>query len=59
MPLPLIGFLGLGLIRRWVTVALCAAAFWGGTEVHRALMVDRCLDAGGTIDARGLCRGLR
>ena len=56
MPL---GIPGLGLARRWVTLVLCAAAFWGGTEMQHALMVDRCLDAGGTIDTRGLCRGLR
>ncbi len=45
-------------MRRLVTAALCGAAFWGGAEVQRALMVDRCVDAGGAVDARGLCRGL-
>jgi hypothetical protein len=54
----LFGVPGLGTMRRLVTAALCGAAFWGGAEVQRALMVDRCLDAGGAVDARGLCRGL-
>ncbi|MEM1064777.1 MAG: hypothetical protein AAF771_16170 [Pseudomonadota bacterium] len=50
--------LGLGLIRRWITLSLCAAAFWAGTEFQHVRLVDRCLDRGGTVDTRGLCRGL-
>ncbi|MEL6645622.1 MAG: hypothetical protein AAFQ79_16950 [Pseudomonadota bacterium] len=52
-------FLGLGMLRRWVTIGLCAGAFWAGAEVQHLRLVDRCLEAGGTIDTRGLCRGLR
>ena len=54
-----LGTLTAGLLRRWVTIALCGLAFWAGGEVQHALYIDRCLDAGGTIDARGLCLGLR
>ena len=54
----LFGVPGRSILRRMVTLILCGAAFWGGTEVQRALMVDRCLDAGGTVDTRGLCKGL-
>ncbi|MEM6823484.1 MAG: hypothetical protein AAF566_00100 [Pseudomonadota bacterium] len=57
--MPFLGLLGLGRIGRWITLALCAGAFWAGTEMQHALMVNRCLEAGGTIDARGLCHGLR
>lgn len=54
----LFGVPGLGTLRRLLTVALCGAAFWAGGEVQRAAMIDRCLDAGGAVDARGVCRGL-
>jgi hypothetical protein len=54
----LFGVPGLGTMRRLMTLALCGAAFWGGAEVQRALMIDRCLDAGGTVDTHGLCRGV-
>jgi hypothetical protein len=54
----LFGVPGLGTMRRLLTLALCGAAFLGGAEVQRALMIDRCLDAGGTVDTQGLCRGL-
>ncbi len=47
------------LFRRPVTIALCGIAFWAGTELQHALLVDRCLDAGGRIDTRGLCHGLK
>lgn len=55
----LLGVPGRGMLRRMVTLVLCGAAFWGGSEVQRALMIDRCLDAGGTVDVHGLCKGLR
>ena len=56
----LFGFLGLGgLLRRPVTLLLCGVAFWAGTEIQLAAMKSRCLDAGGTVDTRGVCRGLR
>jgi hypothetical protein len=54
----LFGVPGLGTMRRLMTAALCVVAFWAGSEVQRSAMVDRCLDAGGAVDARGLCRGL-
>jgi hypothetical protein len=56
--LPFLGFLGLGLFRRWITIGLCTIAFWAGTELEHARLKDRCVDAGGTLDVRGLCRGL-
>jgi hypothetical protein len=46
------------MMRRLFTAALCVVAFWAGSEVQRSALVDRCLDAGGAVDARGLCRGL-
>ena len=49
---------GLGLFRRFMTLALIAAAFWAGLHVSRTSQNDRCLAAGGTPGADGLCRGL-
>lgn len=46
------------MLRRMVTLVLCGVAFWGGAEVQRAIMIDRCLDAGGTVDVNGICKGL-
>jgi hypothetical protein len=54
----LFGVPGLGMMRRLFTAALCVVAFWAGSEVQRSALIDRCLDAGGAVDARGLCLGL-
>ncbi|MBT8455522.1 MAG: hypothetical protein HKO95_05255 [Rhodobacteraceae bacterium] len=51
--------LGLGLFRRWITILLCVGAFWAGSELAHERLVARCLDAGGTVDVHGMCRGLR
>jgi hypothetical protein len=48
---------GLGLVRRSITIALCGASFWAGVRFAELQQADACLDAGGQIDARGLCRG--
>ena len=56
--MPGFGYFGL-IFRRPVTLFLCGVAFWAGTEMQHATLKSRCLDAGGTVDARGLCRGLR
>lgn len=48
---------GLGLLRRTVTLALCGAAFWAGLTLARSGQADACVDAGGTWDNRGFCRG--
>jgi len=50
---------GRAMMRRIVTLALCGAAFWGGAELQRAVMIDRCLDAGGSVDVSGICKGLQ
>lgn len=50
---------GFGLYRRFVTLALLAFAFWAGLHVARQASDDRCLDAGGSLRADGLCRGLQ
>jgi len=46
---------GFGLVRRFVTLALCGAAFWAGVQFSRLQASDACLDAGGTVDPRGFC----
>lgn len=48
---------GLGLVRRTITLALCAGSFWAGVQFARLGDVSACTDAGGTINARGVCIG--
>jgi len=48
---------GLGLIRRGLTVALCAAAFAAGLKLGASGQADACRTAGGVWDARGFCAG--
>ncbi len=58
--IPGLGYLpGFGLIRRAMTLALCAAAFWAGQQFADLNQRDRCRDAGGRWDARGFCEGAR
>ncbi|WP_199221333.1 hypothetical protein [Maritimibacter sp. 55A14] len=45
-------------MRRAVSAALIAAAFYAGIEFQRAVAADRCQDAGGRVAESGLCRGL-
>ena len=52
------GFFGLGLLRRPMVIVAVATAFWAGTEIQFAATKSRCLAEGGTVDTRGLCRGL-
>jgi hypothetical protein len=47
--------LGLGLLRRSITLTLCGAAFWAGVKIASSGQVDACLDAGGRVDPRGFC----
>ena len=42
---------------RLLAIALLAAGFWAGMKAERFLMEDRCLDAGGHVDARSFCQG--
>ncbi len=46
------------MIRRAVTLALCALAFWAGTRIERGRLAERCRIAGGAVDGRGLCVGI-
>ena len=46
------------MFRLIIWTALFGAGLWAGAEYERMSAVDRCLDAGGSYDARGLCRGI-
>ena len=46
-------------MRKLITLVLMGLAFYGGLKVERFIQVDRCLDAGGNISARGLCSGAK
>ena len=46
------------MIRLLIWVAIFGCGLWAGSEYERSAHIDRCLDAGGAIDARGLCLGL-
>jgi hypothetical protein len=45
------------MFRLLIYGTLFGAGLWAGTEVQRFQMVNACLDAGGSIDARGFCDG--
>ncbi|MEX5727464.1 hypothetical protein Ga0609869_000817 [Rhodovulum iodosum] len=42
---------------RLIAICTLLGGGWAGMKLERALHEDRCLDAGGRIDARGLCSG--
>jgi len=46
---------GLGLIRRSITIALCAASFWAGVQFAGSTQAGACAAAGGQFDPRGFC----
>ncbi|WP_435256463.1 hypothetical protein ACSBLW_09890 [Thioclava sp. FR2] len=48
---------GFGLLRRGVTIGLCATAFWAGMQFERAIAPDRCLDSGGRYTVAGCEKG--
>jgi hypothetical protein len=48
---------GLGLVRRTITLALCAGSFGAGMQFAQWGQVDKCLDAGGAWHERGYCEG--
>ncbi|MDP3262621.1 MAG: hypothetical protein Q8M59_06605 [Tabrizicola sp.] len=50
---------GLGLVRRTVTLALCAGSFWAGIQFARLGDASACTNAGGAINDRGICIGGR
>jgi hypothetical protein len=50
---------GLGLLRRTVTLALCAGSFGAGMQFAVWSQVDKCLDSGGRWNDRGYCEGGR
>jgi hypothetical protein len=47
------------MLRLVIWGGLFATGIWVGSEAHRIVMDDRCLDAGGQVGARGLCEGVR
>ncbi|MEL7150414.1 MAG: hypothetical protein AAGK71_06755 [Pseudomonadota bacterium] len=49
---------GFGMLRRFVTLAFVAGAFWAGMHMSRLSYEDSCLDAGGAVRPDGLCRGI-
>ncbi len=44
-------------MRKLITLVLMGLAFYGGLKVERILNDGRCTNAGGTVNARGLCIG--
>lgn len=42
---------------RPLSIALIVLGGWLGMTVERHLADGRCVNAGGVVDARGLCRG--
>ncbi len=50
---------GLGLVRRAVTLALCAGAFGAGMQFAQLMQADKCLDHGGRWNDSGYCEGAR
>jgi hypothetical protein len=42
---------------RLMAIIFLAVGIWLGIKAERFLMEDRCLDASGTVDARGVCIG--
>jgi hypothetical protein len=43
---------------RLIAILCLGLGLVAGLKLDRALQRTRCLDAGGQVDARGLCRGL-
>ncbi|MGL5010433.1 MAG: hypothetical protein ACRC6I_11160 [Paracoccaceae bacterium] len=48
---------GLGMMRRAITLALCAGAFGAGMQFAQWSQVDACRDHGGKWNDRGYCEG--
>jgi hypothetical protein len=46
---------GLRLLRRTVTLGLCAVAFLAGVKIGGSGQAEACAGAGGSWDARGFC----
>lgn len=47
IPFGVAGLPGLGLLRRLITMGLCAGSFWGGLQVERLLNPKMCLEPDG------------
>ena len=47
------------MIRRTITLVLCAAAFWAGMRFQTWQLDGACLAAGGQTNPAGLCIGAR
>ena len=45
------------LFRPFRLILIIAAGFWAGLLFERNMMIDRCLDRGGSVD-RGVCVGI-
>ena len=46
------------MIRMIFLAAIFGAGLWTGTRLAWVNMAGSCLDAGGQIDTRGVCRGV-
>ncbi|MFY0690382.1 MAG: hypothetical protein JXR14_00505 [Paracoccaceae bacterium] len=46
------------MIRRAITLVLCALAFWSGIKLERSLTGIRCENAGGVPNAQNICTGV-
>lgn len=43
------------MIRLVIYLLVFAAGLWVGAKYERVTAIDRCLNAGGSADARGFC----
>jgi hypothetical protein len=46
---------GLGMVRRAITLGLCAASFWGGVQFAEWSQSGVCRNDGGRWNAAGYC----
>ncbi|MCY4337163.1 MAG: hypothetical protein OXC60_21145 [Litoreibacter sp.] len=44
-------------MRKLITLVLMGVSFYAGLQLERLRASDLCLDAGGSVGARGLCVG--
>lgn len=45
------------MIRLVIYLVIFCVGLWAGAEYERVAAIDRCLNAGGAVDARGICSG--
>jgi hypothetical protein len=46
------------MIRRAITLGLCAAAFWAGMKLQQMRAAAACVEAGGAMRGESLCTGV-